>query len=237
MAEVDGRPNLFRTVDMLRQTGVPADRIICASRQRHSDFVGNYCRFLALPETGSTCETILQASSGIIGERVFLLGDVIYTRSAVSRIVTDKAQVRFFGRPGASRFSSKIWGEIFALRLSETGWQSARPLIEELVGRLSRGEIDRAILWDIYFGLVGDSGRPLKISKSLFSIIDDQTDDYDTREEYDRLLRRHNALQTANPFARMKYLWLPNLRYLLRNARHSFKQHIGLQPRPFIITD
>jgi hypothetical protein len=237
MAPVDGRPNVFRTVDMLLHAGVPADRIVCASRHGHAGFVGDSCRFLALPETGSTCETILLAWREIAGEKVFLLGDVIYTRAAIEIIVTDNAPVRFYGRPGASRFSSKEWGEIFALRLAESGWSGLSSLFEELARKLNRGEIGRAILWDVYFRLVACDGQRLKISRSLFAIIDDQTDDYDDRNEYRRLLACHEAFQQVSFLPRIRHLWLPGLRYRLRRFRHFVKERIGLRARTFVHMD
>lgn len=237
LAEVDGQPNLLRTIAILRQAGIPAERVICATREQNAGLVGDHCHFVALPETASTCETILKASHEISGKTVFLLGDVIYTPSALNRIVSDDAPIRFYGRPGASRFSSKIWGEIFALRCTEDGWRQILPLADELSEQLRRGKIDRAILWDLYFGMVQSDRRPLKISRSLFAIIDDQTDDYDTREEYSRLLSRHNALHQGTAWARIKHLLLPSLRYRLRQLRHTIKRLLGLRSRSFVYTD
>lgn len=237
MATIDGRPNLHRTVDLLCKSGISRERIYCATSSEHASLVDAHCALLAVDRTGSTCETILCAATQDVSRTVFLLGDVAYSNRAIKTIVDDTSRIHFFGRPGPSRFSLKRWGELFAISFTPDGLKEVKPLIAELVADHQSGKRDRAIIWDIYSAISGSADTPRKIVKTLFTVIDDATDDYDTREEYDRLVLYRELTSRRRSWRYFLHVTLPTMRHTLRLCRHSLKQSLGLRQKTFIYVD
>lgn len=237
MATIDGQPNLHRTADLLCRSGIPRERIYCATGSEHTLLVGTHCGLLAVDRTESTCETILCAAKEDAPRTVILLGDVAYSDRAIKSIIQDTSRIQFFGRPGASRFSFKRWGELFAISFTLDGLKEIKPLVAELVADHRGGRRDRAIIWDIYSAMTGSETTPRTIVRPLFTVIDDETDDYDTKDEYDQLVLYRELRRQRRSWRYFVHLTLPIVRHALRRCRHSLKQSLGLRQKTFIYVD
>lgn len=237
MAKIDGQPNIHRTVNLLRRAGIPRERISCATSKEHASLLGHICELRAVGRTESTCETIMHAIGQEAHRTVILLGDVVYSSNAIREIVEDRSRIQFFGRPGASKFSLKKWGELFALSFTSDGLNEVQPIVATLANDLRSGKRARAIVWDIYSAVTGSTETPRKIVRSLFTVIDDETDDYDTKEEYDRMVLRIELTAQRRSLRYFLHVALPAMRHNARRGRHSLKQLFGLRQKTFVFVD
>jgi hypothetical protein len=147
---------------------------------------------LIVHDSDSLTATILATQRYWSRRNVFLLGDVFYSESAMSRTLECQRSLAFLGRPWPSALVKCGHGEMFGL----TFCASANHIIQHLLerGRQVRRAGAQANLWNLY-QLAG--GIPLGSSRYLPSLlvpIDDCTNDIDApidfwrrRELYEKI--------------------------------------------------
>jgi hypothetical protein len=99
----------------------------------------------------------------------YLLGDVVFSRAALTRCL-DPKKFTFFGRQGASRYTGCPYGEIFGMGLGRKGQKIVAEIIADPEIRKHRA----GRLWGLW-------GRVDTIAK--WREIDDWTDDIDLPAE------------------------------------------------------
>lgn len=177
---VNGKPNLFRTISILEEYGVGeytvvAEPIMFSPEQL--DVLGDNLYTLISP--GNILEGTNQLLRMNPEDSFFLLGDVIFSRSLIHRILTrDVTSYTLWGRRGANEFTGKDAGEIFALSTCQM-WT---PLLADQLRFLREIECK---LWGLYRShlFAGD-----------FVETEDWTDDIDSPDHYEQFYEKINEL-------------------------------------------
>lgn len=116
---------------------------------------------------------------------LILFGDTYYTDEAVKIIwetITGNSfhGIHFFGREGPSTFTGKEYGEIYAFHYSDYNWQ----FVESNIFTVSNYG-NRKNFWELYRHM-----HCIPLDKHVitenFITIDDRTEDFDFREDYER---------------------------------------------------
>jgi hypothetical protein len=121
------------------------------------------------------------------GRTILLLGDVYFTDGAVRRIAdfTDR-RFRVFGRYGPSGATGTPYGEIFAA----SWWPEQHQQMDAHLGLVHRiraaGTVTRPPGWMLLYAWQGTPLAEHRVDPAWFEEIDDWTDDFDTKEDYDR---------------------------------------------------
>jgi hypothetical protein len=120
-------------------------------------------------------------------ETILLYGDVYFSESGIKQIVEIPGHAyTFFGRSGPNKISGKAWGEMFAVKFCANVILEAACL--HIRNGVKTGNIDRGGAWELYrymvYGIPGDS-KTVVILNGHFHEIDDETDDFDSPEDYD----------------------------------------------------
>lgn len=163
-------PNLFRTVEIVRQYTqlfqVIAEGIIFTSEQ--VDSLSNQIRTLRV--AGNILHGIFQLLEPNKGY-TFLLGDVIFSKQLLADILTyDERTYTLWGRHGKNIYTGKKADEIFALTISS----EFVPLVKTQLSYLK--EL-RTKLWDFYHS-------PMYAGN--WEECTDWTDDIDSPQEYEK---------------------------------------------------
>lgn len=103
----------------------------------------------------------------VADRNVFLLGDVIYSKDILGRILDDEELFSIYGRLDQNKYTGKKAGELFSLSFYGNEWKH-RMLVDlpKINGKL----------WDLY-KVMGDE---------FFRSVDDYTDDIDSPEGYQK---------------------------------------------------
>ena len=128
---------------------------------------------------------ILQTRDSWGDKTVFLLGDVLFSRQAVSDIVKIN-ELMFFGRPGPNRVSGKAAGELFGFTMMRENWDQVIEYCEFMtVPSATQKKLKYpAKLWALYRLCCGNECHQYIIDLKLLEIIDDYTDDMDSPQAY-----------------------------------------------------
>jgi hypothetical protein len=129
------------------------------------------------------------SSQDLWSERtVLLFGDTYYTDQAISTIVQDTEDFTFFLRSGASSFTQKPYGEIYAFSFLDSIHKKLKESIDIL---LIQHDIYSAGGWSLMRHLLGISHRSRTkdhLTKGHYIEIDDWTEDFDYPIDLDRWL-------------------------------------------------
>lgn len=185
MVEVDGETLLARAVRLSRRY---ADDVVIAVRDDNRYEVDG-----ARSVVTETRESASQRDRGRHedlwaddGPTAILFGDVFYTEPAMTTIMTERVDDwRLFCRFEPSRITGKPWGEYFAFRFTprvKDAWLAACRRVDSL---RAAGAIDRSLPWEVYHAMCGVSDDRLRIHRDYghATVIDDETDDFDSPEE------------------------------------------------------
>lgn len=122
---------------------------------------------------------------------IIVFGDVYFTDDAVSKIVNDDNEYRFFMRTGPSKITLKKHKEIFALAFNSTMNNRIRTSIETLIAKKAIGG---AGAWQLYLYMHGQTSYTRNMKKLLssggYTEINDWTDDFDTPQDIQRWEKR-----------------------------------------------
>ncbi len=128
---------------------------------------------------------------------IILMGDVLYTRQAIEKILfTSHKDIRFFGRQTKSFFTMCEHGELFAISFHPQHHKKMRLACERLAYYIDEKKVKIAGGWGIYdivsgleYLFTGESVIKGKVLFSNFNQIIDSSDDVDYPEDYDNYIR------------------------------------------------
>lgn len=168
LKEVRGETVLGRTVRMLE--GVESDRIVIVS---HNEQILDTFTSRFIPENhDKLLNTVMSTSELWEGhdEVMFLLGDVVWTKAALDKVLEpiDKS-CQFYGS----------WDEHFAFRFT-------KEMYEQVSIHISKILIDgmEGTTWQLYRSIAGIPLRQHWIDTWWRTLIDDKTDDIDYPDDY-----------------------------------------------------
>jgi len=129
---------------------------------------------------------------------VVLLGDVVHTPEAMDAIMTPRDEWTMFGRPWHSDITGNRYGEDFAYGFGPS-YHAEYILALHHVNRLYlTRQLVRGGSWEVWRHMCGVPDERLLVLTKMppvvrHVIIDDLTDDIDTQEDYERLMRVREA--------------------------------------------
>lgn len=172
LAVINGEPLLFRTIRLLKKSGIPYKNMVVTVREKGM-FGKLPCKEIVGSNPDSAICKFLNAKGNLM-----LYGDVYYTEKAMNTILSDSNKIWFFGRSSTSRFTGKKWGEIFAVKADD-----------ELI-KLTSGLKSTWELYRVYSGYRIDEDK----TGPNWTEIDDYTDDIDSPEEYLEFKKHENFI-------------------------------------------
>lgn len=189
-APINGRPLLWRTIDMLAARGITPR--FCGAPQSIHAACPDLCFASASPDV---CGAVAATSGSWGAGTAILLGDVVWSNGALDIVLSAIGKPwRFLGKAGANAWTGKAWGEIYALTVSAA--DAGR--ITQAAGAVHAAGARSPKLWDLYDALRGRMplDQPLAVREvdQQFTEIADWTDDIDTPHDYAAVLR---AMKTA----------------------------------------
>jgi hypothetical protein len=174
---VDGERLLDRTLRLFGGTIIAWNPVIQS--------VGKFCD---IGQTAGLQETMLKALH-LWGEKrtTFLFGDCYYSDAAAQTILDCSLPYAHICRTHHSEITGKPYGETFAI-----SW--AASMNEAVLAELPKGGTS----WQLYRRMAGIEELPedvnyLELSPRCLIRIDDETDDFDSIEDYERWLARCRA--------------------------------------------
>lgn len=188
MAPVDGEPLLHRIARQLLERD--AEVFIVGPDHQGYDIEGT---FRVNPETRGWGQEALNAQSfwSPVERTTLVYGDTVFTDAAMDTVVGfDQRTWQLFGRFGASDI--KRYGEIFAISWWPEHAGTWRAALGEAFRLKERHITRRAGCWEAFRVMGGARGRDVGRHLSypaLMTEINDGTDDFDTPEEYETLMR------------------------------------------------
>ena len=185
LLEIDGESLIQRTT---RQISVYADKTFVVGTD--DSYKTEFSELFIPEEKKSPLEMHkFSSSQDLWSERtVLLFGDTYYTDQAISTIVQDTEDFTFFLRSGASSFTQKPHGEIYAFSFLDSIHKKLKESIDIL---LIQHDIYSAGGWSLMRHLLGISHRSrtkTHLSKGHYIEIDDWTEDFDYPIDLDRWL-------------------------------------------------
>lgn len=195
LLEVNGEPILARTIRLCRDilpatVDNPSYTVVIGWPDLGQEYApatmpcpGN-CILDGIREVESRLPTITS-------RRVYLLGDVVFSRAALTKILNEPRELFFAATPDLGRGS----GEVFALSVAPVAQFEANLALNTVscrgldVGDKYQPGHLRNLLWRLMEmrGLKNDSGPVGEYHSSLVLPIDDWTDDIDTPNDVDHL--------------------------------------------------
>jgi hypothetical protein len=126
---------------------------------------------------------------------IIAFGDVYFTDEAVDTILEIQSdEIEWFGRPGASSVSNKVWGEIFGVTFPAEAQAQLAHATAVVKVLFDQDKIRKCKAWETYCQLQGlpfeYQRTPAPIAAN-FTVIDDETDDFDNFRQYERWLSKH----------------------------------------------
>lgn len=175
---IGGMPLIERTVGQCRAEGFGPDSITVVHVDPELQVQGAAC--LRLQDHPPTLMQSMIGTLGLVGTKrtTYLLGDVVWTNTALAKVLRCRAPLDFFGRPGANELTGCRWGELFAM-------SAAAPYGR--LERFMRSTKGRGKMWDL---LARSQQDPL----SYFVDVEDPlVDDIDTPQEAECMNVLHSA--------------------------------------------
>lgn len=176
LVNIDGVPILYRTIDIAKEYG---DVVLTVPEL---GYFGDSGVKEIVGSNNNELEKFFNGRYEIDGPTVFLWGDAYFTDNAFDIIYNDDSDLMFFGRKDGN--GVKDYGEIFAVRGDSNFIESASDL-----AYLQDG-IHRFASWELYRYING-----FKLDEHIigdyFTVIDDETDDFDYPEDYDNWLKKY----------------------------------------------
>ena len=191
------------------------------------------CGFFKPSKHRLTVETLLSTRSLWTDKTLILLGDVFFTEKAINTITNSDQGIHVYGRPGASRYTFSLHGEIFAISFEQNSWDRVVAHTENARRDAEMG--GRGKLWELYRSFAGYSLNEHRIENEIFISIHDLTDDIDYPYDYNRLVKIFTYVASTNRYKwiLILYSWLglslvsffPYLmKFLKRNLKKSLKR-------------
>jgi len=135
----------------------------------------------------SLLDGILRTRSSWGDKTVFLLGDVLFSRQAVSDIVKIN-KLKFFGRPAPNRVSGKRASELFGFTMMRDDWEQIIEYCEFMTvpDGTPKNLKYPPKLWALYRLCCGYECHQDIIDLKKLWVIDDYTDDIDSPQAFNQ---------------------------------------------------
>ena len=193
LLQVHGEPVLDRTIRQLRENGLN-DIIVAAHDPR---LKRSETAFFSPPRHRWLAETLLSTRELWHGRTILLLGDVLFSDSAIASIIKDEGSPRFIGRPGPNRYTMCPWSELFGVTFSESAHNHMVSIAKQGIAHgLDGGPGKLSCVYSAHLDLppqaMQHGDRPA--DPVHFLVVDDWTDDMDFALEYENMLRLYEVL-------------------------------------------
>jgi hypothetical protein len=190
LLKIEGESLIQRTT---RQISAYADRTFVVGTD--SSYKTDFSELFAPEQKQPALEMHKFSSSQELWSKrtVLLFGDTYYTDEAISTIVQDTGDFTFFLRSGASSFTQKPYGEIYAFSFLDSAHQKLQEGIDTL---LKHQDIYGAGGWALMRHLLGISYKSKTkdhFTKGHYIEIDDWTEDFDYPRDLDRWLEARSG--------------------------------------------
>lgn len=179
MLPVRGVPLLRRTIDLFK----PHGEVHLYGWAWYEEWINCSCE--NIHPVNSLLDGILQTKHHWSDRTIFLLGDVLFSRNAVSTIVeksktTEKAL--FFGRPHPNTVSGKRAGELFGFTMMREDWGDFEKKCEFVIDNADVRYTSK--LWSLYRVYCGNHLEQHIIDLDWLWVINDYTDDIDSPQAF-----------------------------------------------------
>lgn len=176
LAEIKGKPNLLRTMDMLVKLGVSHETItITVNKENMSSFPQELNLFIGSAEREidrfrnsfpliDNCQKV-----------TYLYGDVVYAEDDLKTIIHCEKNA-FLGRENGNVLTKKAWGEIFGVVTVDV--KGFIQDVNHVAHLFESRKIQREIGWEVY---------KTKKNKYEFVELSLHTDDFDTLLEHEMI--------------------------------------------------
>lgn len=194
LSAIDGQPLIYRTYSLLQDVGM-VEPVVYSKNQ---EVIGTKKSFYPESEQETVVEAISATSSlWKNGTITILLGDVVFSRNVLFWLahswLNENDPIQLIGRLGQNSFTGKPWPEIYGIRFLV----SASERILQGIDSVLSGKYERKKIWELYRALIGEPQiekpdlnylyHPPK--NNIFAVVKDWTDDIDTLEEYQNMIR------------------------------------------------
>lgn len=175
MLPVRGEPLLKRTIDLFK----PHGDIHLFAWAWYKKWINHPC--LNIHPVSHLLNGIMQTQSHWSDRTIFLLGDVLFSRKAVSEIV-NLHSLKFVGRVAPNTVSGKVASELFGFVMLQEDWKNVVEKCEFAVSQSDTRYSPK--LWSLYRAICGNHPDQHIIDLSYLWIINDYTDDVDSQEAF-----------------------------------------------------
>lgn len=180
LVDVGGEPLLARLVRQCRRAGHEPVIVTHDERLTLSD------RTYVPGKRRWTVETLL-STRFMWGDRtVVLLGDVVYTRDALDKILSSREPFQVFGRKELRYRLAGRYYEIFALSFDQTQAERVEDTLNRAISMIENGKAGWGklrLLYELWCGLpLGEFAH----EDVVFYPIEDATEDIDAPEDYEQ---------------------------------------------------
>lgn len=194
LLEVDGEPLINRTIRLLKEYNT--DIIVATDLPLNISGI-EICKPVNT-EGFYDADKFLSSSSfwNKNGRTVILYGDVYFSEEALAKIF-DYAHPDWtlFGRIGASSFTGKNHGELFAISFYHDYIPEFESALRRVIKLYNDGLIDRNGGWEVYKAMIRLPDEVFiyhfyPLAGPRFVNIDDWTDDFDWPKDYEMFLEK-----------------------------------------------
>ena len=173
LVEIEGEKLICRTIRLLLKAAQPNTEIIVTSHDKAYDF-DNCRRYEPL---NNVLEIDRFTEELIEDDMCFLYGDTYYTADSIKTIVeTQSKGTVFFGNPKS----------IVAVKIQDS--DEFRKHKHKIRDMFLAGEISQCKGWQIYQSFCGQDLNKKPVLEDGFVLLDEQTTDINTPEDYNRLI-------------------------------------------------
>ena len=186
LVEIGGEAVLDRTIRQLKNNGITAITIVA-----HDERLARPGMHFFSPERHRwLAETLLSTRELWKAHTLVLLGDVVFSETAITAMVKPTTSPLFIGRPGANNYTMCPWSELFGVTFNEADYTHMATLTKKGIAHgLEGGPGKLSCIYAAHLGIDPETmqhgDRPS--DPAHFLPIVDWTDDIDYRIEHSNL--------------------------------------------------
>jgi len=119
-----------------------------------------------------------------------LFGDVYFTEEALDQIIEPIYNITFYGRSKGSTVTGTKHGELWGCSFLPENHEKLYKCIRDTRDKYMKKYIQRWLHWDIYWNMYNIKNK--STMRGNFIEINDWTEDFDSPEDYDKWIEKHN---------------------------------------------
>lgn len=190
LVKIEGEPIIHRAVRLLNERNVRDVHVVGPNDDRYRIEGSQLYRAKKNPKNFDADKFLNSAPLwNLEGRTIVLYGDVFFTEAAMDTIVFSQTEDwRLFCRFDASQLTGTPYGECFAQSFYPKDIDRHREKLLYIAKLKGANTIQRCGGWEHYRAMQGLKGRDVGLHQRLPGRveIDDWTDDFDSRQDYDR---------------------------------------------------